>query len=409
MNMEPTATTPLSVRSDEPLVGYVLIAGVAVLVFGASRSDPEFGVFGTLGLAIGFIMQRSRFCFTAAFRDLFMFRSGRNMKGVIVGMAIATVGFGLIMANLLPNPSLGALAPEAHVNPLGAHLVLGGLIFGLGMVLAGGCTSGSLYRMGEGYVASWIAFAGILAGLGVASHTWNWWWKTSIQSAPIVWLPGTLGYGGAMLITLVALLAAYLLVIWIESTAPIVGADIQGPHVGSGLAARLREIYAAVFRRAWPAVTGGVLLGIINVFLYTAHMPWRIVGEYGRWAVGLLTVAGLPPGPLTGTEKLSGCVLRTGGGLITHGLLLNAGLFVGSLISALLANEFKVRRSRNRVRYTQSLGGGLLMGYGAGIAMGCTVGAFFSAVPSLGLNGWVFGLALAGGAFLGTRALRWLS
>lgn len=48
------------------------------------------------------------------------------------------------------------------------------------------------------------------------------------------------------------------------------------------------------------------------------------------------------------------------------------------------------------------------MGYGAGLAMGCTVGAFFSAIPSLALNGWVFGVALAGGAYLGTHALRYL-
>jgi uncharacterized membrane protein YedE/YeeE len=49
-----------------------------------------------------------------------------------------------------------------------------------------------------------------------------------------------------------------------------------------------------------------------------------------------------------------------------------------------------------------------MMGYGAGLSMGCTVGALFSAIPSLGLNGWIFGLALAGGAYMGTRLLRYL-
>jgi hypothetical protein len=46
------------------------------------------------------------------------------------------------------------------------------------------------------------------------------------------------------------------------------------------------------------------------------------------------------------------------------------------------------------------------MGYGAGIAVGCTIGAFFSAIPSLGLNGWVFGLALLAGAALGVQIIR---
>jgi uncharacterized membrane protein YedE/YeeE len=57
------------------------------------------------------------------------------------------------------------------------------------------------------------------------------------------------------------------------------------------------------------------------------------------------------------------------------------------------------------LRYAQSIGGGVLMGYGAGLALGCTVGAFFSAIPSLALNGWVFGAALAIGAYLGVKIL----
>jgi uncharacterized membrane protein YedE/YeeE len=70
-----------------------------------------------------------------------------------------------------------------------------------------------------------------------------------------------------------------------------------------------------------------------------------------------------------------------------------------------LASEFKLRVPKQPLRYVQSIGGGVLMGYGAGLALGCTVGAFFSAIPSLALNGWVFAAALAGGAYLGVKLL----
>ncbi len=129
----------------------------------------------------------------------------------------------------------------------------------------------------------------------------------------------------------------------------------------------------------------------------------RVEAEFGVFG-GL----GLALGFIMQRSQLAGCALRTGGGLLTHTFLLNVGLFGGALISALLANEFKPRFSRNKLRYVQSLAGGLSMGYGAGLAMGCTIGAFFSAIPSLALNGWVFALALAGGAFLGTHLLRFL-
>ena len=82
------------------------------------------------------------------------------------------------------------------------------------------------------------------------------------------------------------------------------------------------------------------------------------------------------------------------------------GLLPGAAIGALLAKEFKLRVPRSAVRYAQSFGGGLFMGYGSGLAIGCTIGAFFSSIASLSVSGWLFGLALAGGAYLGVRTIQ---
>jgi uncharacterized membrane protein YedE/YeeE len=54
----------------------------------------------------------------------------------------------------------------------------------------------------------------------------------------------------------------------------------------------------------------------------------------------------------------------------------------------------------------QSLVGGIFMGYGSGLAIGCTIGAFFSSIASLSVSGWLFGAALAGGAYLGVQTIR---
>ncbi len=386
--------------------GLVLLATAMATVLVVSRSAPEFGIFGVLGLGFGVVLQRSRFCFNAAFRDLLQFRSGRTMKGVIVGMAVATAGFGLHMYNLLPNPTLGSIAPEAHATPLSLALVLGGILFGFGMVLAGGCVSGSLYRMGEGYASSYVSFAGLLLGLVLAGHSWNWWYDRVIRTAPVVWFPRYLGYGGAVALTLAALLGAFLLVLWIESRGGVGVQEVAPRAPDATFREKVQAILNAVVGRGWPAAVGGTAAGLLNIFSYNAHMPWRVVGELSRWANTVAGSVGLAPGPLKGTEDLSACTLTVGGGLLTHGLLLNGGLLAGSLIAALLANEFKWRRPRNPVRYLQSGAGGVAMGYGAGIALGCTVGQFFSAIPSLALNGWVFAGALAVGAWIGLQAIR---
>ena len=158
----------------QPGIALLVIAAAGLVSFWTGQANGQWAVFWLMGMAFGFVLQRSRFCFNSAFRDLFLMRDGRVMKGVIAGMVVAAVGFTLVMSNRLPNAQLGVVAPEAHVSPLALALVVGGLAFGLGMVLAGGCVSGSMYRMAEGYLGSWVAFGGIMAGLVVAAHTWNW-------------------------------------------------------------------------------------------------------------------------------------------------------------------------------------------------------------------------------------------
>jgi hypothetical protein len=387
------------------IAGVFLLLFLGVLTIVGARAAPEFGIFAVLGVGFGVVLQRSRFCFNSAFRDLFQFRSGRTMKGVIFGMAVATAGFGLRMYDLLPNPTLGPIAPEAHAVPLSLALAVGGVLFGAGMVIAGGCTSGSIYRMGEGYVASWVSFGGILAGLALASHTWNWWWDRFIRDAPTFWFPRYLGYGGGVAVTLVGLLAAYLLVLWIESRGGV-GVDESAPAVPAAtFVEKLRAVMDSVFKHGWSSAAGGAAMGVLNILAYNAHMPWRVVGELSRWANGATALVGLAPAPLKGTEELSACTLTVGGGIFTHGFLLNVGLFGGSFLAALLAREFKLRVPRKPVRYVQSLVGGVLMGYGSGLALGCTAGAFFSAIPSLALNGWLFALALIGGVAIGVQVI----
>jgi uncharacterized membrane protein YedE/YeeE len=381
---------------------------VAILIpVAVSFTDRAFAVFWLFGLAFGFALQRSRFCFASAFRDLFLLQQGRVMRAILGGMAVATLGFSLVMSNMTPNPALGILPPDAHVVPLGWHTVVGGILFGLGMVVAGGCVSGSLYRMGEGYVASWVAMGGILAGLWVASRTWNWWWQVHISQQPAVWLPRYLGYGGAIALTLLALGALYLLVLWWEARGGIFFPEPAVAASGPSFGERLRDLYRTIFVRAWPVTLAGLGLGALNVFDYAYRHPLGVTGELARWADALAGLVGLSAGPLLGADQISGCTLAPeSGGPLTHGLMLDVGLIFGSLLAAMLAGEFKIRVPADRRRYIQAVGGGVLMGYGAGLAVGCTIGAFFSAIPSLALNGWVFGASLAVGSFLGVQVIK---
>jgi uncharacterized membrane protein YedE/YeeE len=388
-------------------LGVASAAAAFVVLLGASSIDRLLGVFWLFGLAFGFVLQRSRFCFASAFRDLFLLGEARVMKGIIAGLAVATAGFAVLMARLVPEVGFGSLPPGATVLPLGIHTLLGGILFGIGMVLAGGCTSGSLYRAGEGYVGSMVALVGIMLGLEISSYTWNWWWEVQISGAPLVWLPEQLGYLGGTLLTFSGLLLLFLAVSWWESRASIMlPVKREEGRALSTFGEQLRALGQTIFVKSWPVVVGGVALGILNVFLYTYRHPWGVVAGLGIWADKVASAIGLGAGELMGRSSLAGCAFEPDtASALGHMPVLNLGVIAGAFIAASLASEFKLRVPRRRLRYVQSIGGGVLMGYGAGLALGCTVGAFFSAIPSLALNGWVFAGALAIGAYLGVKIL----
>lgn len=389
-------------------MGVLAALSAVIILLIVSAFDSEMGTFWAFGLAFGFVLQRSRFCFASAFRDIFLLGHGRNMKGVLVGLAVATLGFAAFMAKQVPNPGLGMVPPAANILPIGWHLVVGGLLFGIGMVVAGGCVSGSVYRMGEGYIASWVSFGGILLGLLVAGYTWDWWWSNTISTGPRIWLPALIGHGGAIALTLAGLLVVFLLVLWWESRAGMTIPDL--PFVESdeeNLGSKVNDLLKRTFVHGWTATTGGAVLGGLNVLLFITSHPWGFTGEVSRWAIGITNWIGFGPGELAGAAALPGCSLDFGdGGIFHHMFFLVWGMVFGSFIAALFAREFKIRLPRQKKRYWQAGGGGIVMGYGAGIAMGCTIGAFFSAIPSLALNGWVFAVFLAIGAWIGVQIIQ---
>lgn len=377
----------------------LLALGVAFLY---GLREPRLAVFWLFGLGLGVAMQRGRFCFASAFRDLYMLRDGRVVKGIVAGMAVATIGFSLIAYRTAPDLS----RPVGNVAPVGPATLLGGFLFGLGMVLGGGCASGMLYRIGEGYVASLFTLMGAMLGMFAVALQWPWWWTAVISPMPRLWLPQFLGWGGAIGINLLALLLFYLgVVAWEARGGPVVR-PAPTPAPAWTVKARLQRAWDQAFRHPWPAPIAGVTLGILNVYLFLWDKPWGITTEVSRWAGWVAYLLGYPADRLLYyAEKSPGFGLLQHIPWLSSGTLLNLGLVAGAFLAAVLADEFRVRTARP-LRYLQALIGGVLLGYGARIAMGCNIGGFFSAVPSLAVSGWVFGLGLAAGSWVGVQIVR---
>ncbi len=115
-----------------------------------------------IGGAIGWVLQRGRFCMNSAFRDAIFIQDLTYMRAYILALVIAIVG-----ANVLNDMGYIHMVPQPFWFIAD---ILGGFVFGLGIVLAGGCGSGIWYRAGEGQMASFVAILGFFLGISSMSH-----------------------------------------------------------------------------------------------------------------------------------------------------------------------------------------------------------------------------------------------
>lgn len=389
------------------IAGAVLFM-IVVAVF-TGEQDFKLGAFWVIGIAFGVILQRSRLCFAGAFRDLIMSGDGRLMRAIIVGLAVTTIGFAMLMSRFVPDPSFNTLPPGAHIQPVGYATIVGGVMFGIGMVLAGGCVTGTLWRMGEGYLNSWVAMGGILVGLWAASKTWDWWYDNDISKRDATWLPTRLGMTGSILLTLGVLAAIYLAILWWEYRSPRLPEPKSKPVPQAFTATDyLRNGWNAVFGgKGWSYLTGAVALGVLSIIAYNLQSPLGVTGGLALWADNAAKAVNAGGLPLKGGDMLAGCTSAAGGAdWLTIRTTTMAGLVIGAFTASVLSGEFKIRFSRKVARYPQVVVGGAAMGYASVIAIGCTVGAFFSSIPSLAVSGWLYAIGLAAGAFIGVQIIR---
>src|SRR5216117_3552095 len=196
--------------SRQPWLGALLLVLLLATPFAYSRAGyVAQGVFLLFGGAFGLIFQRSRFCLVRAFREPFMTGDAEHTRAAALALVISTVGFAILKFTDLKDKS------EWVFPAAGAGALVGGLTFGVGMTLAGGCGAGSIWRAGEGQVKLWAAIAcfalggslmrqvvvetGLLRGLGAA-----------------VFLPSAIGWGGAIGLVVLVMVAWALGATWNE-------------------------------------------------------------------------------------------------------------------------------------------------------------------------------------------------
>jgi hypothetical protein len=192
--------------------GVVLLVVIVIVGIILSMQSPQLAVRWAFGIAFGFVLQKARFCFTASLRDPVLTGSTSLTRAVIVGLMIATIGFAAIQYNayLRGEPIPG------NISPVGIHTAIGATMFGIGMVIAGGCASGTLMRVGEGYMMQWLSLIFFIIGSLWGARDFGWWTEMFIAKSPKVFLPDVFGWGVAFFGQLILLGLLFILAEWYE-------------------------------------------------------------------------------------------------------------------------------------------------------------------------------------------------
>jgi len=154
-----------------------------------------------------------------------------------------------------------------------------------------------------------------------------------------------------------------------------------------------------LLKKAWPLWIGVIVIGSVSTLQFILlGRPWGITdGEVN--AVALIESVIVPE------HVLSTTYFEAFPPIVTYLLIIDVMLILGAFISAVLSNNFKIRIPRKKERLIQGFAGGVLMGFGARLAMGCNVGHIVSGIPQLYVASIIAGLSMIIGMYVGTKIL----
>ncbi|MFG6117181.1 YeeE/YedE family protein [Halobacillus sp. MO56] len=380
-----TIVSPLNPVQKTYLFGGLTIA-VLLLAAITMAAGWTQGILYIIGIGLGLTLLHAKFGFTSAFRRLLAVGNVQGLQAHMVMLAVATTLFGIIFAT---NFSFNGVELSGNVSPIGISLVVGSFLFGIGMQMGSGCASGTLYSAGGGKSSMFLTLLGFIAGSVIGAYHFIFWTEQT-PSLPAVSLAETtgLGYGGGWIVQMLIFLGIYgMTVKYAQKKNP---PSMKPLKTTTGL--------KKLWRGAWPLMTAGIVLALLNALtLMFKGSPWGITSGFALWGSKFVALFGVDVaswGYWQGnTEALQTTVLADATSVMNFGILL------GAFIAAAAQGNFRPGKIKPGIAVS-SIIGGLLMGYGARLAFGCNIGAYFSGIASFSLHGWVWMIMALAGSYL---------
>jgi len=371
----------------------LLAAGVSLaILWQLTQQQLKYPLLFVVGLGMGVSLYHASFGFASAYRRALKDKDISGVTAQLVMLAIAMVLFSPVLAegNILGHGVSGAVAP------VGVSMVLGAFLFGIGMQVAGGCGSGTLFTVGGGSARMLIVLVFFCLGGFQGSLDLGWW--RQLPEVGGISLGQEIGWGIAVPLQLAVLVGIYLILrkfgggnrrsLWFDGYHSI-WEIIKGP---------------------WPLFLSAGLLALFNYLtLLIAGHPWSITWGFALWAAKAATLVGWDAsassfwsGGFAGNALMQP-ILRD------NVSVMNIAIVIGAFCAASLAGKIKPTLTIPPMSILTAVIGGLLLGYGSRLAYGCNIGALFSGIASTSLHGWVWAIAAIIGNAAGLKLMLFIS
>lgn len=384
----PIARDSLALNDPQKaLIAGGIIVGFLLLVYLLATQHISQSMLLVIGLLLGYTLFHARFGFTSAFRRIAAVGNGQAMRSHMLMLAVAVSLFAPILAygtTFFGGPVAG------YVSPVGVSLVVGSFLFGIGMQLGGGCASGTLYAIGGGRTVMFVTLLFFIVGATIGAYHLPFWTEEMPAFEPYSLATSTgLGYGGAWLVSIIL----FGLIAWITL---IIEKKRKAPKMAPVPSAKG---WQRILRGSWPLFAAAIALALLNALtLMTRGTPWGITSAFALWGSKIAGAFGVDVASWGYWQGANAASLEASI-FADSTTVLNFGVILGAFIASAAGGLFKFTQV-TAGNFAASVIGGLLMGYGARLAFGCNIGAYFGGIASFSLHGYIWGVLALAGTFL---------
>jgi hypothetical protein len=397
----------------EAIVGFALIALVLILGFAGVLVG---GVFAKtlIGLGFGYALTRGDFGFAGLSNRTCRKGSTKLIRALMLMFVVSSI----IVGAFLIGGKLDISQNQLWVNQISWGLLIGGILFGVGMAFSSCCATGVLQDFPIGFSRAFITLIffgiGVFLGFPLMQKGFATDSLFSTASAPrggvwfVDWFNGsdasnmTNGVIGAIIVTVILAVGVGLLAKWYEKK---ISKDFPAPEVEE--VKTDSTVWERFFVNKWSMTqTALVIAGLFGLLYAVSSSGWGASTVYGNWFGTILVKLGADPANLAAWTNRPEASFTTAL-FDSSSYMQNIGIILGAVVGLLLSGRFvKIFTDGLKIKPLEIAlfaAGGLLMGFGTRLSWGCNVGALYTPIANFSLSGWLYFFFLFAGGYLGNK------